>query len=90
MKISSTFEQGIYVIMILALEKEHRPVKSKTMSQLLDVSDSYLKKVLLKLSRGHLVVSNASKRGGYVLARPADEISLKDVFIAVGENEGLF
>lgn len=90
MKISSTFEQGIYVVMILALEEDHRPVKSKTMSQLLEVSDSYLKKVLMKLSHGGLVISNASKRGGYVLARSADQISLKDIFIAVGEGEGLF
>ncbi|MGI5990546.1 MAG: RrF2 family transcriptional regulator [Lachnospiraceae bacterium] len=90
MKISSRFEQGIYVIIILALEKDHRPVKSSTMSQLLDVSDSYLKKILMKLSRNGLVNSSASKRGGYTLVGRADEISLKDIFVALDEGEDIF
>ena len=90
MKISSTFEQGIYVVVILALEKDHKPVKSSTMSSLLEVSDSYLKKILMKLSRSGLIVSSASKRGGYTLSSPADKISLKDVFTALGEGDAIF
>lgn len=90
MKISSRFEQGVYIVIILALEKDHRPVKSSTMSQLLDVSDSYLKKILMKLSRSGLVHANASKRGGYRLTGSADEISLKDIFVALDEGEDLF
>ncbi|MEE8885827.1 MAG: Rrf2 family transcriptional regulator [Eubacteriales bacterium] len=90
MKISSRFEQGIYVIIILALEEDHKPVKSSTMSQLLDVSDSYLKKILMKLSHSGLVNSSASKRGGYTLVSSADKISLKDIFVALGEGEDIF
>ena len=90
MRISSKFEQGVYVVIILALEKGHAPVKSATMSQLLDVSDSYLKKILMKLSRSGLVNSSANKRGGYTLADSADKISLKDVFLALDECEGFF
>lgn len=90
MKISSRFEQGIYVIIILALEAGHRPVKSSTMSRLLDVSDSYLKKILMKLSHSGLIHSNASKLGGYTLVSSADQISLKDVFVALDEGEDIF
>jgi Rrf2 family protein len=90
MRISSRFEQGVYVIIILALEEGHRPVKSSTMSGLLDVSDSYLKKILMRLARSGLVNSSANKRGGYTLASSADQISLKDVFLALDEGEGFF
>lgn len=90
MKISSTFEQGIYVVIMLALEKDHKPVKSSTMSALLEVSDSYLKKILRKLSHSGLILSSASKTGGYTLSRPADQISLKDIFTALGEGEDIF
>ena len=90
MRISSKFEQGIYVVIILALEKDHAPVKSSTMSGLLGVSDSYLKKILMKLSHNGLVNSSANKRGGYTLASDADRISLKDVFLALDEGEGFF
>ena len=90
MKISSTFEQAVYVVIILALEKDHRPVKSSTMSDLLGVSDSYLKKILMKLSRAGLVHSSASKRGGYTLSGTADAISLRDIFTALGEGQDIF
>lgn len=90
MKINSSFEQGIFVVVILALEEEHAPVKSRVMSEILQVSDSYLKKILMKLSKSGLVSSCASKHGGYQLTMKADEISLKDIFVALELNEGTF
>ncbi len=90
MKINSTFEQGIYVVVILALEQDHKPVKSKVMSELLQVSDSYLKKILNKMSRAGLVVSSASKQGGYQLSRGADEISLLDIYHALELDQDTF
>nr|WP_255217877.1 Rrf2 family transcriptional regulator [Lactobacillus delbrueckii] len=47
------------------------------------VSDSYLKKILMKLKKGGLIVASASKNGGYQLARPIGAISIKDVFTAL-------
>ncbi len=90
MKINSTFEQGIYVVVILALEKDHAPVKSKVMSELLQVSDSYLKKILGKMSRNGLVSSSASKLGGYQLTRGAEEISLRDIYEALELDQDTF
>ena len=90
MKINSSFEQGIFVVVILALEKNHAPVKSRIISDVLQVSDSYLKKLLMKLSRNGLVNSSASKQGGYQLSKEADEISLKDIFVALELHEGTF
>jgi Rrf2 family protein len=90
MKINNTFEQGIYVVIILALEKDHAPVKSKVISELLQVSDSYLKKILGKMSRNGLIVSSASKLGGYQLSRGADEISIRDVYEALELNVNTF
>nr|WEJ76209.1 hypothetical protein M8286_08715 [Streptococcus suis] len=44
MKINKSVEQAVYVLIILALQEDHRPVKSHVLSQVLQVSDSYLKK----------------------------------------------
>lgn len=90
MKINKSFEQAIYVLLILALEKDHQPLKSQLLSQKLQVSDSYLKKILMTLKRNKLIVSIASKKGGYQLARSADEITLKDVFFALEMNKDNF
>ncbi|MGX7112664.1 RrF2 family transcriptional regulator [Gemella cuniculi] len=83
MKLNKSLEQATYVITMLALQKEHKPIKSHILSQVLQVSDSYLKKVLNKLSKAGLVSSNASKIGGYQLAKPVNDITLKDIFFAL-------
>ena len=44
MKINKSFEQGIYVLLMLGLQKDNQTVKSNVMSNILQVSDSYLKK----------------------------------------------
>lgn len=83
MKLNKSFEQATYVLTMLALQEGHTPVKSQVLSSVLDVSDSYLKKVLMKLSKAGLVASSASKTGGYQLAKSVEDISLKDVFFAL-------
>lgn len=44
MKINKSVEQGVYVLLMMALQKDHAPVKSHVLSQILGVSDSYLKR----------------------------------------------
>ncbi|MBT8908039.1 transcriptional regulator [Lactobacillus delbrueckii subsp. bulgaricus] len=83
MKINKSVEQTIYVLLILALQKDGEPLKSRVLSAHLKVSDSYLKKILMKLKKGGLIVASASKNGGYQLARPIGAISIKDVFTAL-------
>jgi len=87
MKISKNFEQGIYVLLLLGTQKSHSPIKSATMSKILKVSDSSLKKILRKLVIKDLISSNASKDGGFTLKRPVTEITLYDVLQAVEGTE---
>lgn len=87
MKISKNFEQGIYVLLILATQKGQKPVKSQTLSRKLEVSDSSLKKILRKLVVANLITSNASKDGGFQLNVSIECITLYDVLQAVSESE---
>lgn len=86
MKFNKSIEQAAYVLIMLALQKNHTPVKSQTLSKILNVSDSYLKKILMKLSKVNLISSTASKTGGYVLNKSVEEISLMEVMQAL-END---
>ena len=87
MKINQSLEQATYVLVILALQRDQQPLKSRQLSQILQVSDSYLKKILQKLKHAGLIDASASKRGGYQLVTPLMEISLKDLFFALELNE---
>lgn len=89
MKINRSVEQGLYVLLMLALQLDHAPLKSSEISQRLEVSDSYLKKILRKLVINGLIDSNASKNGGFTLARSIDTISLLDVCHAVDSTDEL-
>ncbi|MGP1494685.1 MAG: RrF2 family transcriptional regulator [Streptobacillus sp.] len=87
MRLSKKFEQGIYVVFMLALQLEGRPIKSHILSEKLQVSDSYLKKILAKLVKFNIVKSNASKIGGFQLAKNIEELSLYDIYQALEEEK---
>ncbi|MCR3759639.1 RrF2 family transcriptional regulator [Clostridium felsineum] len=89
MQTKIAMEQAIYVIVILSYQKNRMPVKSRTLSNLLSVSDSYLKKILGQLVRVGILKSSANKNGGVYIEKELKEISFLDIFQAV-EGEGSF
>ena len=83
MVINRCVEQGIYVVLMLSLQKDHRPLRSTELSTRLSVSDSYLKKILRKLVLADIIISNPGKDGGFQLARSIETISMYDVYSAL-------
>ena len=81
MKVKKSLEQAICIMLVLATADG--PVKSIELSTRLGVSDSYLKKITRQLVVSGLIASRSSKLGGFILDRPADEISFLDVFDAI-------
>ena len=87
MIVNQCVEQGIYVVLLLSLEKEHKPLRSTEMSTILSVSDSYLKKILRKLVVAGIIRSMPGKEGGFQLSRSVEEITLYDIYTALeGES----
>ncbi|WP_040468005.1 RrF2 family transcriptional regulator [Limosilactobacillus gastricus] len=76
-------EQSIYVIVIIAKQKSGEAMKSQALSEILGVSDSYLKKILGKLVRAGILKSSASKTGGMSLGRQPQKITFLDIFEAI-------
>lgn len=85
MKINKSIEQGIFVVIMLELEKGHRPLKCAVLSENLGVSTSYLQKIMHRMVKSGIVKSSASKEGGYSIAKKADEITIADIVDAVDE-----
>lgn len=83
MIVNRSIEHGVLVVLMLALQEGHRPVSGSALSAALGVSDSYLKKNLRKLVVANIVTSSATREGGFALARPANEITLGDVYRAL-------
>jgi Rrf2 family protein len=63
-------------------------VLSKTIHECTGVPIPYLRKTLFALSKGGIVRTKRGYRGGFVLARPAREITFLDVVKAVEGHRG--
>ncbi|KQB84615.1 RrF2 family transcriptional regulator [Corynebacterium oculi] len=87
MKINRSTEQAVFVVMMMALQKGHTPLPSATMSTILGVSDSYLKKVLRMLVEAELITAIPGREGGYSLRRSVETLSLGDVMGAMESVE---
>ena len=64
MRIRKSFEQAICILLLIGTSEG--PLKSHELSKMLDVSDSYLKKVTRQLVVAGLITSKASKLGGFL------------------------
>ena len=85
--INQCVEQGIYVVLILSLQKDHRPLRSTELSSILAVSDSYLKKILRKMVVKGIITSSPGKDGGFQLACPLEKVSVYDIYAALEGEE---
>ena len=62
-----------------------RPVRLQEISERQKISIAYLEQLFRRLRRGSVMKSVRGPGGGYVLARPMDEISIKDILVSAGE-----
>lgn len=93
-----TQESDYAVRIVYCLARSGVRMDARTISGEMHVTLRFTLKILGKLAQNNIVNSYKGNRGGYELARPANEISLLDVIVAVegpyrlsrciGENEG--
>ena len=73
----------------LALAKmgsDGRPVSISQLSEQEDISPVFLEQIFFKLRKAGLVSSMRGPGGGFNFARPLDQLTVKDILDASGEN----
>jgi Rrf2 family protein len=80
--ISQTAEYALRAVVFLG-GQEGRPATTQRIASDTRVPAGYLAKVLQALGRARLVDAQRGLHGGYVLARPLDELTVLDVVNAV-------
>lgn len=83
MKISTKGRYGLRAFIDLARYSETEPVSINSISTRQDISERYLEQLMAKLKKAGLVKSIRGAGGGYVLARPAGDISVGEVLRAL-------
>ena len=83
MRVSAKVDYAIRAAAELAERQGEGPVKGDQISHAQGIPLKFLENILLELRHAGLVQSQRGERGGYWLARPANEITLAEVIRAV-------
>jgi Rrf2 family protein len=82
MRITTWAEYGLICALHLARRPDEGPITGRDIAASERLSGDYVEQILLRLRRAGLVKSTRGARGGYQLARPAAEVTVRDVIKA--------
>lgn len=83
MKLSSKARYAVMAMVDLAEHGGKKPTALAEIADRQDISLSYLEQIFTGLRRGGLVRSVRGPGGGYLLARPSDQVRIAEVMMAV-------
>ncbi|MBI4470729.1 MAG: Rrf2 family transcriptional regulator [Acidobacteria bacterium] len=86
MKITAQEEYGLRCLVQLAATAQSGPITVREIAAREGLSVAYVEKLLHLLSRAGLTRGVRGTKGGYCLARPAEDISLGEAVRALGET----
>ena len=81
--------KGRYAVMAMAdIAKygDKKPISLTEIALRQNISLSYLEQLFVMLKNNQLVKSSRGVNGGYVLNKPASQIKLSNIFVAVNEE----
>jgi len=81
-RITTLAEYGVICALHLARRIDQGPITGREIASSERLPVDYVEQILLRLRRAGLVRSTRGARGGYALARGADEVSIRDVIAA--------
>ncbi len=77
--ISEAASIALHSMVYIALQNEES-IKIKQIAEFLNSSETHVAKILQTLSKKGFVVSTRGRKGGFVLAKPANEISFNSIY----------
>lgn len=83
MRVSAKADYAVRATVELAASGSADPVSAEALATAQHIPHRFLEAILRDLRRDGIVVSRRGARGGYVLARPASEVTIADVVRAV-------
>ena len=79
------------LLSLIVLAKADKPMDSETLSKELDISKSFLAKILQSLARNDIIVSRKGVNGGFALHEHSKKKTILQIMCAVeGKNPAVF
>ena len=86
----SSVEYGLHCLLYLVDSSADAKASSVDLAELQGISPSYVAKLFTELKSAGIVTAAEGARGGYQLARPAEDITVLDVVDALEGDNPLF
>jgi Rrf2 family iron-sulfur cluster assembly transcriptional regulator len=86
MRITTKGRYALRAILQLSQQAENSPVSIRTLSELEDISAEFLEQIFFRLRKAGLIKSTRGPGGGFQLVKTLSEITVADIFQAVGEE----
>jgi Rrf2 family protein len=83
MKISTTAHYGLIAAGYIAEQTDEGWVMASTISAKYNIPEAYLLRIMKEMVKSNIMRSKRGPGGGYILARPAKEITLLEIIEAV-------
>jgi len=74
------------LLSLLSISKSNIPINVDVLSKELDISKSFLAKIMQNLAKQDLVISHRGINGGFVLKKSIEEITILEIVIAAEEK----
>lgn len=82
MKINNSFSATLHIL--LHLEQMDKPLTSEQMAAFIDGNPAFIRKLLAGLREQKIVGSSKGHHGGWTLSLPASQVTLYDIYTALG------
>lgn len=79
LKVSTKGRYGLKAVVDLAINQDNGMISIKSIAQRQGLSENYLEQLFASLKKSGIIKSVRGAQGGYMLAKPADRITVGDV-----------
>lgn len=86
MRITTKGRYALRAVLRLAKEDHQKPISIRVLSEIEEISPEFLEQIFFRLRKSELINSTRGPGGGFMMNRPISEITVADIFRAVGEE----
>jgi Rrf2 family protein len=89
MKLSTRSRYGTRLMLDMAQHYREGPIHLGDIAKRQDVSVKYLEQIIIPLKKAHYIESLRGSKGGHILTKPPEEITVGEIVALLEEGSGL-
>jgi Rrf2 family iron-sulfur cluster assembly transcriptional regulator len=86
MRVTTKGRYALRAVLRLAMDENGKPISIRVLSETEDISAEFLEQIFFRLRKAGIISSTRGPGGGFKLDRDLSDISVAEIFEAVGEE----